>query len=124
MSDDMRYLLEAVEARSLAHPLVGLSGVIRLDVRDGDSTEHYFLTVSKGTVTVGGADREPDCVLTGDAATFQAIMGGEANAMAAVLRGAVDVQGKVILMTAVQRLFPGSPGAPGDAQAGYAGRPS
>ena len=46
------------------------------------------------------------------------------NAMAAVLRGAVDVEGKVVLLTALQRLFPGSPGAPTEPLAGYARRQS
>ena len=58
---------------------------------------------------------EPDCVLSADIATFDAILTGRMNAMAAVLRGALDVEGKVVLLTALQRLFPGSTGTADDA---------
>ena len=44
--------------------------------------------------------------------------------MAALLRGAFALQGEVILLTALQRLFPGSPGADGLPAAGYAERQS
>ena len=46
------------------------------------------------------------------------------NAMAAVLRGAVGMEGKVILLTALQRLFPGVGEAPAEPPAGYARRQS
>ena len=44
--------------------------------------------------------------------------------MAAVLRGALGVQGKVVLLTALQRLFPGSAGRRTSLPAGYARRQS
>ena len=75
-------------------------------------------------MTVSRQGGEPDCVLTGDVATFDAVLSGKANAMAALLRGALDVQGKFVLLTALQRLFPGSPGADGLPTAGYAERQS
>ena len=46
------------------------------------------------------------------------------NAMAAVLRGAVAIEGKVVLLTALQRLFPGTSEAPAEPPAGYARRQS
>jgi putative sterol carrier protein len=78
--------------------------------------------MAKGMVTVSREDEEPDCVVSGDRATFEAILSGRANAMAALLRGALRVRGKVVLLTALQRLFPGSPGADGLPSAGYAER--
>jgi putative sterol carrier protein len=63
-------------------------------------------------------------VLGADIATFDAILTGRMNAMAAVLRGALVLQGKVVLLTALQRLFPGSCEAPVEPAAGYARRQS
>ncbi|MBE0528174.1 MAG: hypothetical protein IH629_03090, partial [Thermoleophilia bacterium] len=55
---------------------------------------------------------------------LDAILTGEMNAMAAVLRGTLQVQGKVVLLTALQRLFPGSEGHIAAPTAGYARRSS
>jgi len=102
----------------------GLTGVVRCDLRDGERTEHWYVTIGKGDVTASREGAAADCVLTADKATFDAIAGGEMNAVAALLRGALSAQGEIILLTALQRLFP----APSDAQdrpvAGYARRTS
>ena len=117
-------LLDALTERSQEQPITAFNGVVRFDVRNGDHADKWYLTIVKGVVTVGREGGEPDCVVTGDAATFDAILSGKANAMAALLRGALDAQGKFVLMTALQRLFPGSPGADGLPTAGYAERRS
>jgi putative sterol carrier protein len=104
--------------------LEGLTGIVRFDIADGERTEHWYLQVRKGDVTVSHKGSEADCVLSADIGTFDAILTGKMNAMAAVLRGALTLEGKVILLTALQRLFPGSSEAPERAQAGYARRPS
>ena len=119
-----RSLLEALAERSHEQPITAFNGVVRFDVRNGDRADKWYLTIVKGVVTVGREGGEPDCVVTGDAATFDAILSGKANAMAALLRGALDAQGKFVLMTALQRLFLGSPGADGLPTAGYAERQS
>jgi len=117
-------LLEALVARSLEHPATAFNGVVRFDVDAGGRTDSWYLTIVKGVVTVSSKGGESDCVVTGDVATFDAVLSGKANAMAALLRGALAAQGKFILMTALQRLFPGSPGAVGLPTAGYAERQS
>lgn len=117
-------LLDAVAERSLERPLAAFSGVVRFDVRDGDRVDEWYLTSVKGVVTVARQGDRPDCILTGDVATFDAVLSGRANAMAALLRGALEAQGKIVLLTALQRLFPGSPGASGLPVAGYAERVS
>jgi hypothetical protein len=117
-------LLDALAERSREHPVPGVDGVVLFDVRDGDHADTWYLTITKGIVTVSRAGGEPDCVLSGGRATFEAVLSGKANAMAALLRGALNAQGKVMLLSAVQRLFPGSPGADGLPAAGYAERQS
>jgi putative sterol carrier protein len=117
-------LLEALSERSHERPVTAFNGVVRFDVDTGERSDSWYLTIVKGVVTVSSKGGEPDCVVTGDVATFDAVLSGKANAMAALLRGALDVQGKVVLLTALQRLFPGSPGAVGLPAAGYAERQS
>ena len=62
--------------------------------------------------------------MSAEKATFDAIASGKMNAMAALLRGALTAEGKIILLTALQRLFPGSSETPDKPQAGYARRSS
>ena len=106
-------------------PALGsVTGVVRFDIDDGERTEHWHLQIRKGDITVSHEGPEADCVIRADIATFDAILTGRMNAMAAVLRGAVTIEGKVILLTALQRLFPGTSEAPDRPQAGYARRSS
>jgi putative sterol carrier protein len=106
-------------------PALGsMAGVVRFDIDDGERTEHWYLHIRKGDVAVSHEGPEADCVISADIATFDAILAGKMNAMAAVLRGAITVEGKVVLLTALQRLFPGSSETPKKPQAGYARRSS
>jgi putative sterol carrier protein len=102
--------------------LKSMTGSMRFDIADGERTEHWYVQIRKGDTTVSHQGGEADCVIGADIATFDAILTGRMNAMAAVLRGAVTIEGKVILLTALQRLFPGTTEAPERPQAGYARR--
>jgi putative sterol carrier protein len=104
--------------------LENLTGVMRFDLVDGERTEHWYLDIRKGDVTVAHTGPEPDCTISTELATFEAIVDGKMNAMAAVLRGAVQIEGRFALLTAVQRLFAVPPAAPDRPAAGYARRPS
>ena len=101
-----------------------MTGTVRFDIADGERTEHWYLRIRKGDVTVSHDGGEADCVISADIGTFDAILTGHMNAMAAVLRGAVGIEGKVVLLTALQRLFPGTSEAPAEPPAGYARRQS
>ena len=50
-----------------------------------------------------------DCVIGGDRALFDAIVGGRMTAMVALLRGQLAVDGDPELLVLTQRLFPGPP---------------
>jgi putative sterol carrier protein len=104
--------------------LARMTGSVRFDIADGERTEHWYLGIRKGDVAVSHTAEEADCVLSADIDTFDAILTGRMNALAAVLRGSLVLQGKVILLTALQRLFPGSSEAPTEPAAGYARRQS
>ncbi len=102
----------------------GLTGDVRFDIADGERTEHWYVHITRSGIDVSHQGPDPDCVVGTDIATFDGVVTGRMNAMAAILRGAIDISGKVILLAALQRLFPGSTGASETPAAGYARRPS
>lgn len=104
--------------------LRSVSGTVRFDITDGERTEHWYVQIRKGDVTVSHDAGEAECVISADIRTFDEILAGKMNAMAAVLRGALTIEGKVVLLAALQRLFPGSSETPDEHQAGYARRSS
>jgi putative sterol carrier protein len=88
-------------------PLLGkATGSARFDVVDGKRTERWLLTIDKGDIGVSRKNAAADCVLRSNKATFDGVVAGELNVLAAVLRGAVAVQGDPKLLVLLQRLFP------------------
>ncbi len=102
----------------------GLSGVVRCDVKDGGKTKHWYVRFAKSGLEVTREGDKADCVVSGDQATFDAVVTGHMNAMAAVLRSLLTVEGKIVLLTALQRMFPGPPDVRERPVAGYARRQS
>jgi alkyl sulfatase BDS1-like metallo-beta-lactamase superfamily hydrolase len=101
-----------------------LSGLIRIDVKDADRTERYFVQFREGDVAVSREGVDADCLLVGDRSTFDAVVTGRMNVIDALLRKQLDVQGDAIFLTALQRLFPSSPGIDSLLTAGGADRES
>jgi len=85
------------------------TGTLRFDLVDGKRTDRWLVTVKKGDVAVSHRNVRADCVVRADRALFDGVAGGEVNAMAALLRGAMGVEGNVELLVLFQRLFPGPP---------------
>jgi putative sterol carrier protein len=92
------------------HPLLArTTGTIRFDVTHGDRTEYWHLTISKGDITVSHEPDDADSIVRVERMLFDDIVCGRANAMSAVLRGEVGVEGDPELLTRFQRMFPGPP---------------
>ena len=91
------------------------SGTLRIDLAHGKQTDRWLVAVEKGDVAVSRRNVRADCVMRVEKALFDRIVAGEANAMAALLRGAIGVQGgegstgPLTWFTAFQRLFPAPP---------------
>lgn len=125
MTARVQDLLEALAARSRERPLpAAVNGVVRLDVDHAGTTEEWYLTIRKGVATVAREGGAPDCVLRADAATFVAVLSGEANMMAALLRGALEAEGRMLLLVVLQQLTPGETAGADVPAAGYARRQS
>jgi putative sterol carrier protein len=91
-------------------PLLGrASGTLRFDLAHDDRVEHWHVTVHGGDVTVSRKNVKADAVVKADKQLFDQIVSGRENAMAAVLRGAIEPQGDVALTLRFARLFPGPP---------------
>jgi putative sterol carrier protein len=83
------------------------SGTIRFDVVDGRRTRRWMLTVDDGDLTVTSGNGDASCVLRADKAVIDKVVTGRLNAVAALLRGDLQVEGDWRLLVRMQRLFPG-----------------
>jgi SCP-2 sterol transfer family len=104
--------------RLASEPQPSLSRVtatIRLDLDTangkGTTTKHWLIDIDKGTISVSPAKRgaTADAVIHTHRSLFDRMVTGEANAMAATLRGEIGVEGEAHLLVAFQRLLPGPP---------------
>ena len=87
------------------------SGTIRFDLKNGKRSERWLVSIDDGDIAVSHANKAADCVVRADRATFDSIASGRTNPMAAVLRGAISVEGNTLLLVLAQRLFPAPPKA-------------
>ena len=113
------------ELASRGHePLLrNVTGSARFDVVAGQRTERWLVTIDKGDIRVSRGNAAAGSVLRADKASFDRVVAGELNLMAAVLRGEVAVEGDPRLVVRLQRLFPRPQGERTRRQAaGSAGR--
>jgi putative sterol carrier protein len=85
------------------------TGTIRFDLTGAERATRWLVAIKKGDVNVSHRNVKADCIVRVDRTLFDEIASGRANALAAVLRGAVEVEGDSGLLLAFQRLFPGPP---------------
>jgi ubiquinone biosynthesis protein UbiJ len=107
MADPTPRFMGLLGHRTHIPSLESTSGTIRFDLQQGQDLAHWYVRITKGDVDVYQSDDEADCIVSGEASVLAAVASGRMNAMAAVLRGAIQVQGKAILIGQLQRLFPG-----------------
>ncbi|GIH16330.1 glycogen debranching N-terminal domain-containing protein [Rugosimonospora africana] len=108
-------------ARRQHEPLLTMAdGSVRFDIRDNGRTEYWIVRLSNGGITVGRGAADADCIVMADRAVFDTLASGRSNALAAVFRGTVVIEGNPLLLALFQRLFPApqgvSPPTPRDRQ--------
>jgi putative sterol carrier protein len=122
-TDPTERFFEALAVYGHAPLLRKASGLTRFEIVSGRRTASWFVTVDKGDVTVSRqGDGPPDCVIRTDRALFDRIASGKVNAVAAVLRGDVAIDGDWRLLVWMQRLFPGQQRKRRTTTAGYSRR--
>jgi putative sterol carrier protein len=99
--------LTALADRGYEPLLAKTSGVLAIHLVGGPQRDRWVMAVDKGNVTVGRGGFAADATITLDRSLFERMVQGRANAMAAVLRGAVNIDGDLDLLLAIQRVFPG-----------------
>lgn len=85
------------------------SGTIRVDLQDGSHVEHWYITLDRGTVAVSHRNARADAVMRTERKLFDGMAKGTVNTIAALLRGVLDVEGDLGLLSSLARLFPGPP---------------
>ncbi len=89
------------------------SATIRFDVRDDATTQRWHVTVHDGDVTVTRRGGPADAVVTADRPHLEALVTGQLNATAGVLRGLLSCEGSMAALMMFQRCLPGPPGSTG-----------
>jgi putative sterol carrier protein len=85
------------------------SGSFRFDVVEGRRTRRWLVTVDKGALRVSKRGGDATCVVRADKKVFDRVAAGRLNAVAAVLRGDLAVEGDWRMLVRMQRLFPSPP---------------
>jgi putative sterol carrier protein len=107
--DPTRSFFDDLVARGHEPLLENNSGTLRFDLADGRRTEHWFVSIDKGDISVSNASAAADTVLRTERSVFDQVASGRTNALAAVLRGELVPEGDLGLLMAFQRFFPGPP---------------
>ncbi len=111
MTDPIVDFFEGLNRRRPPPPLPGrIRGRLRLDLRRGDRTDHWLVTITeyaRATTDHGPAD----CVITAEAPFFERLIKGQESAIAAALRNKLAVEGDLSLFIQFNRLLPGPPDA-------------
>lgn len=102
---------EGLSRRGHEPMLQKTTGSVRFDLTNGKRTERWLVAIDKGDIKVSHANRAADCVVRARRDVFDSIATGEVNAMAAILRGAISLEGETLLAVLFQRLFPAPPRA-------------
>jgi putative sterol carrier protein len=97
-------------------------GTVRFELAHGKRVDRWLLVVDKGDLAVSRRNARAECTFRADKALFDRIADGKVNATAAVLRGAVVIDGNMELLVQLQKLFPGPPAKRGRRRNGASGR--
>ncbi len=107
MTSPTSAFFDDLRARGHEPLLATARGTIRVEVTDGPHVERWLVEVDRGSLEVTADSRAADCTLRSDRAFFDRLVSGRDNAVASVLRGALDVEGDWALLLLFQRLFRG-----------------
>ena len=109
MSDATAEFFGTLTQRGHVPVLEKAKGTVRIELAEGKRVDRWLLVVDKGDLSVSRKNVGADCIIRADKALFERIVDGEVNATAAVLRGAVTIDGDMELLVQLQKLFPGPP---------------
>jgi putative sterol carrier protein len=106
MTDVVAAVFDELAAIGHAPHLENVNATVRFDVKDGGKTQRWLVTVKKGDVQVSRRNAAADLVIRCDRSLADRLVTGKANAMSAVLRGEMTVEGSAELLMVMRRLLP------------------
>jgi putative sterol carrier protein len=109
MADPTAAFLEQLAQRGQDPLLEKASGTVRLELVGGKRVDTWLVTVEHGRLAVANEDRPADLTMRAEKAVFDGLASGKVNPVAALLRGALTIEGDWELAVLIQRLFPGPP---------------
>ena len=107
MPDATTEFFDRLAANGHEPALKRVTGTLRFDIRDGGQTVRWLVGIRKGDVAVSHKNAKADCVVRTERVIFDGLASGEVNALAAILRGEIELEGDRGLLLPFQRLFPG-----------------
>jgi putative sterol carrier protein len=111
MAEATTEFFEGLEQRGFEPLLEKATGRIGVELVNGKKTSRWLVAIDKGKVDVSHKRGTTDCTVRSTEELFDELVRGEANAMAAVLRGEITVEGDPELLMLFQRVFVGPPKA-------------
>jgi putative sterol carrier protein len=105
MSSPTDIFFDALSLRGHDPALHHRTGTVRFEVGRGKQVDHWTVVIDNGDISVSRADGPADCVISVDQGLFEAILDGQTDPMAAMLRGTLMLQGDAELLLAARRLL-------------------
>lgn len=77
---------------------------LRFDLTNDKQTNRWHVAIDKGDIAVSHKNAKADCVVRAESSVFEGIASGEVNPVAALLRGAIGIEGDAELLMLLRRL--------------------
>jgi hypothetical protein len=113
MADATEEFFGRLAEREYEPLLASARGSAFFDIRGDAGSQQWVVRISNGKIAVSREPGEADFAVRADRAVFNRVAGGEVNALSAVFRGLLTVEGDARLLVMFQRLFPPPPRAAG-----------
>lgn len=122
MSSPTSEFFDRLAERGREPGLARTTGSIRFELTRDGAVERWRVEFRRGATVVSHTTGSADCVVRTDAAIFDDLARGRANAMATMLRGQLLIEGAPELLIRFQRLFPAPTEPPRRASARTVGK--
>lgn len=106
MANPTAAFFDELRQRDFQPALGNKSGVVRIELAGNGRNERWFVAIDEGTVKVSKRNQAADATVRADRKLFDELVTGKVNAVTAVLRGAMGLEGDWNLLIVFQRLFP------------------
>jgi hypothetical protein len=122
MGDATSAFFDRLAARGEDPVLGSGKGTVRIDLVDGSEISSWWVALDDGAIDVSRVEGGSDCIVRTTPESFEKLAAGRTGALAATLRGELEIEGDPRLLVRFQRLFPAPTGMPTASGARTAGK--